>query len=125
VSVTALAGCSGITGETNEEANPYNDETETPPEYLDSGFQYHFRDADGFNQVGRKVPADAGDHQIVDSFVNRSDKVDSWQEMLTNDHNKARPDRDRSNSRGSSRPDPSYLCQRSRRAWTVPSPVVT
>ncbi len=86
-----LAGCSGITGETNEEANPYNQNTETPePEHFDTSFQYHFTDAEGFNQVGGEIPEDADEHQVVESFIQTSDKVDNWTQMLTNDHNKTR-----------------------------------
>ncbi len=88
-----LAGCSGITGETNEDpsAEDLMETTETPePEHLDTNFQYHFTDAEGFNQVGGDIPEDADEHQIVESFVQTSDKVDTWTEMLTNDHNKAR-----------------------------------
>jgi|APHM01.1.fsa_nt_gi hypothetical protein len=106
-SLTALAGCStdGIIGESNEEANPYNKDTTTPlPDYFDESFQYHFRDVDGFNQIGGDIPEDAEEHQIVDSFVTRSDKVDSWQEMLTNDHNKVRLALD-----GSRSPNPGEL----------------
>jgi hypothetical protein len=85
------AGLAGCGGKSNEEANPYNQDTETPePEHLDTNFRYHFTDAEGFNQVGGEIPEDADEHQIVESFVQTSDKVDDWTEMLTNDHNKAR-----------------------------------
>jgi hypothetical protein len=89
--MVGLAGCSGILDEeSNEEANPYNDPTETPLPHLSKNFQYHFTDAEGFNQVGGKIPENAEEHQVVESFVETSDKVDTWTEMLTNDHNKAR-----------------------------------
>ncbi|MBY6287277.1 hypothetical protein GLT90_01590 [Nanohaloarchaea archaeon H12] len=85
---TVVAGCGG---KSNREKNPYNQDTGTPePEHLDTNFQYHFTDAEGFNQVGGEIPENAEEHQIVESFVETSDKVDTWTEMLTNDHNKAR-----------------------------------
>ena len=89
--MVGLAGCSGILDEeSNEEANPYNDPTETPLPHLSKNFQYHFTDAEGFNKVGGDIPENAEEHQVVESFVQTSDKVDTWTEMLTNDHNKAR-----------------------------------
>jgi len=91
LAAAGAAGLAGCGGKSNSEKNPYNQNTETPePEHLDTNFQYHFTDAEGFNQVGGKIPENAEEHQIVESFVETSDKVDDWTEMLTNDHNKAR-----------------------------------
>jgi hypothetical protein len=84
----ATAGAAAVAGcNTPDSGNDTATETQDP---LDTNFQYHFTDAEGFNQVGGDIPEDVDEHQVVESFVETSDKVDDWTEMLTNDHNKAR-----------------------------------
>jgi hypothetical protein len=39
IGLAGLAGCSGITGESNEEANPIDQDTETP-DPLDTNFRW-------------------------------------------------------------------------------------